>query len=98
GSSSAPAEGTLSVSTNNIVLTVGSSSSFTLTANGGPVDWSVSVPSRLLGSVAVSQQSGTLEAGQSATITVTGTGIARFGSQLTINPGDQTVTVDVSLF
>jgi RNA polymerase sigma factor (sigma-70 family) len=96
-SPSAPTEGTLSVSTNNIALTVGSSSSFTLTADGGPVNWSISVPSGLLGSVAVSQQSGTLEAGQSATITVTGTGIASVGSQLTISPGDQTVTVDVSL-
>jgi RNA polymerase sigma factor (sigma-70 family) len=93
----APTEGTLSVSTSNIALAVGSSSSFTLTANGGPVDWSISVPSRLLGSVAVSQQSGTLDAGQSATIIVTGTGVVRFGSQLTISPGDQTVTVDVSL-
>ena len=96
-SPSAPTAGTLSVSTNNIALTVGSSSSFTLTANGGPVSWSISVPSGLLGSVAVSQQSGTLEAGQSATIRVTGTGIASVGSQLTISPGDQTVTVDVSL-
>jgi RNA polymerase sigma factor (sigma-70 family) len=96
-SPSAPAEGTLSVSTRNIALTVGSSSSFTLTADGGPVSWSISVPSGLLGSVAVSQQSGTLKAGQSATITVTGTGIASVGSQLTISPGDQTVTVDVSL-
>jgi RNA polymerase sigma factor (sigma-70 family) len=96
-SPSAPTEGTLSVSTNNIALTVGSSSSFTLTADGGPVSWSISVPSGLLGSVAVSQQSGTLEAGQSATITVTGTGIVSVGSQLTISPGDQTVTVDVSL-
>jgi RNA polymerase sigma factor (sigma-70 family) len=99
GGSSAPAptEGTLSVSSNNIALTVGSSGSFTLTANGGPVNWSISVPSGLLGSVAVSQQSGTLEAGQSATITVTGTGVASVGSQLTISPGGQTVTVDVSL-
>ena len=31
------------------------------------------------------------------TITVTGTGIASVGSQLTISPGGQTVTVDVSL-
>jgi len=96
-SPSAPAEGTLSVSTSNIALTVGSSSSFTMTADGGPVSWSISVPSGLLGSVAVSQQSGTLAAGQSVTITVTGTGIASVGSQLTISPGDQTVTVDVSL-
>jgi hypothetical protein len=93
----APTEGTLSVSTNNITLAVGSSSSFTLTANGGPVNWSISVPSGLLGSVAVSRQSGTLEAGQSATITVTGTGIASVGSRLTISPGGQTVTVGVSL-
>lgn len=96
-STSATTEGTLSVSTNNIALTLGSSGSFTLTANGGPVTWSISVPSRLLGNVAVSQRSGTLEAGQSTTITVTGTGIASVGSQLTISPGGQTVTVDVSL-
>jgi RNA polymerase sigma factor (sigma-70 family) len=96
-STSAPTEGTLSVSTDNIALSLGSSSSFTLTANGGEVNWSISVPSRLLGSVAVSQRSGTLEAGQSTTITVTGTGVASVGSQLTISPGGQTVTVDVSL-
>jgi hypothetical protein len=96
-SPSAPAEGTLSVSTDNIALVVGSSSSFTLTANGGEVNWSISLPSGLLGSVAVSQRSGTLEAGQSTTVTVTGTGLASVGSQLTISPGGQTVTVDVSL-
>ena len=96
-SPSASTEGTLSVSTNNIALTVGSSASFTLTANGGRVHWSISVPSGLLGSVAVSQQSGTLKAGHSTTITVTGTGIASVDSQLTISPGGQTVTVDVSL-
>jgi hypothetical protein len=61
------------------------------------VQWSISVPSGLLGGVAVSQRSGTLEAGQSATITVAGTGIASVGSQLTISPGDQKVTVGVSL-
>jgi hypothetical protein len=85
------------VSTHNLSLLVGSSGSITLTANGGPVDWSISAPSGLLGGVSLSQSSGHLAAGQSITITVTATGVISTGQHLTISPGGQTVTVGVSL-
>jgi RNA polymerase sigma factor (sigma-70 family) len=100
GSSPSPSgttAGTLSVSTSNIPLAVGGSGSFTLTANGGPVTWSISAPSQLLADVSLSQSSGTLEAGQSVTITVTVAGLAAIDEPLTISPGGQTVTVDIAL-
>jgi RNA polymerase sigma factor (sigma-70 family) len=98
-SSSSPGTtaGTLSVSTSNIPLAVGGSGSFTLTANGGPVTWSISAPSQLLADVSLSQSSGTLKAGQSITITVTVTGLLAISEPLTISPGGQTVTVDIAL-
>jgi RNA polymerase sigma factor (sigma-70 family) len=96
-SSSGTTAGTLSVSTNSIALAVGRSGSFTLTANGGPVTWSISAPSQLLADVSLSQSSGTLEAGQSVRITVTVAGLAAIDEPLTISPGGQTVTVDVAL-
>lgn len=76
---------------------MGGSGSFTLTAHGGPVNWSVSAPGQLLADVSLSQSSGTLQAGQSVTITVTVTGIAALDEPLTISPGGQTVTVDIAL-
>jgi RNA polymerase sigma factor (sigma-70 family) len=100
GSSSSPSDptaGTLSVSTSNIPLALGGSGSFTLTANGGPVTWSISAPSQLLSDVSLSQSSGTLEAGQSVTITVTVVGLVAIDEPLTISPGGQTVTVDIAL-
>jgi RNA polymerase sigma factor (sigma-70 family) len=96
-SASTPAAGTLSVSRSRIAIAGTGSSSFTLTAHGGPVSWSISVPSQLLGGVNLSQTSGTLAAGQSVTITVTGEGLLSLDEPLTISPGGQTVTVDVSL-
>jgi hypothetical protein len=90
-------QGTLSASTSNIGLAVGGSASFTLTASGGPVNWSISVPSGLLGSISLSQTSGTLAAGQSVTLSVEASGLATVGTPLTISPGGQTVTVDISL-
>lgn len=97
GSSPSPSAGTLSVSKSSIPLAVGGSGSFTLTAHGGPVNWSVSAPGQLLADVSLSQSSGTLQAGQSVTITVTVTGIAALDEPLTISPGGQTVTVDIAL-
>jgi RNA polymerase sigma factor (sigma-70 family) len=97
GSSPTARAGTLSVSTNNIALAGTGSSAFTITAEGGTVNWSIAVPSGLLGSVSLSATAGTLTAGQSVTITVRGKGLAAIDTPLTISPGDQTVTVDVSL-
>ena len=96
-SSSATTAGTLSVSKSHIALAVGRSGSFTLTANGGPVTWSISAPSQLLADVSLSQSSGTLQAGQSVTITVTVEGLAAINEPLTISPGGQTVTVAIAL-
>jgi RNA polymerase sigma factor (sigma-70 family) len=56
----APAAGTLSVSPGTVVLTPLLGSSITLTAEGGPVSWSVSEPASLLGELIVSPSSGTL--------------------------------------
>ncbi|HEY1701385.1 MAG TPA: sigma-70 family RNA polymerase sigma factor [Trebonia sp.] len=95
--SPAATAGTLSVSTTNIAIAGTGNSSFTLTAEGGSVNWSIAVPSGLLGSVSLSATAGTLAAGQSVTITVTGKGLAAIDTPLTISPGGQTVTVDVSL-
>lgn len=96
-SPSGTAAGTLSVSRSNIPLAVGGSGSFMLTANGGPVTWSISAPSQLLADVSLSQSSGTLKAGQSVTVTVTVVGLAAIDEPLTISPGGQTVTVDIAL-
>jgi hypothetical protein len=68
-----------------------------LTATGGPVNWSISVPSGLLGNVSVSQSSGTLEAGQSTQVTVTVSGLLTLDSALTISPGNEKVTVLLGL-
>jgi hypothetical protein len=85
------------VSTSNIPLAIGGSGTFTLTAHGGPVSWSISAPSQLLSDVSLSQSSGTLQAGQSVTIRVSVVGVAALDEPLTISPGGQTVTVDIAL-
>jgi hypothetical protein len=71
--------------------------SLTLTASGGPVDWSVSVPATLLGSVSVSPSSGTLSAGDSVTVAISVTGLLSLDTELTVQPGSQLVTVVLGL-
>ena len=68
---------------------------FTLTAQGGPVS-SYSIVGGA-GQVTVSPSSGSIAAGASVTITVTATKLIALDTQLTINPGGQTVTVLVTL-
>jgi RNA polymerase sigma factor (sigma-70 family) len=89
----APAAGTLSVSPGTVVLTPLLGSSITLTAEGGPVSWSVSEPASLLGELIVSPSSGTLAAGQSATVSISVSGLASLDTTLTVNPGGHPVTV-----
>lgn len=89
----APAAGTLSVSPGTVVLTPLLGSSITLTAEGGPVSWSVSEPASLLGELIVSPSSGTLGAGQSATVSISVSGLASLDTTLTVNPGGHPVTV-----
>jgi hypothetical protein len=89
----APAAGTLSVSPGTVVLTPLLGSSITLTAEGGPVSWSVAEPASLLGELIVSPTSGTLAAGQSTTVSISVSGLASLDTTLTVNPGDHPVTV-----
>lgn len=86
-------QGTLSVSPSSVVLTSLLSGTCTLTAAGGPVSWSISVPSGLLGKLTASPVSGTLAAGQSVRVTITVSGLASLDAQLTVNPGGLLITV-----
>jgi len=97
---SSQAAGTLAVSTGQIHLVSvngTATSTFTITAQGGPVGYSISVGSALLGSIGVSPASGTLAAGASATITVTANSLVAVAGQLTVNPGGHAITVVVSV-
>ncbi|MGH3213063.1 MAG: sigma-70 family RNA polymerase sigma factor [Trebonia sp.] len=89
----APAAGTLTVSPGTVVLTPLLGSSITLTAEGGPVSWSVAKPASLLGELIVSPSSGTLAAGQSTTVSISVSGLASLDTTLTVNPGGHPVTV-----
>jgi hypothetical protein len=92
--SSGPSDtATLSVSPTTVVLSTLLGGSLTLTDSGGPVSWSISEPATLLGSLTVSPSSGTLNAGGSVTVTITPVGLASLDTQLTVDPGDQVVTV-----
>jgi RNA polymerase sigma factor (sigma-70 family) len=92
-----PTAGTVSVTPARIVLTPLLGSTLTLTAEGGPVNWSISEPASLLGELDVSPSSGTLSAGQSTQVTITVSGLASLDTQLTVSPGGQTVTVVLGL-
>jgi hypothetical protein len=88
--------GTLAVSTGRVVLvTVNgiATGSFTLTARGGPVSYSIAAGPTLAGRIGVSPASGSLASGASVRITVTSRSLVALDGQLTVNPGGQTVTV-----
>ena len=83
--------------------------SLRLTATGGPVSWSVTESSGLIGKLSVAPASGRLLAGQSTTVSVnvsggllglavprTGGGVC-VGCQLTINPGGIVVSVVIEV-
>lgn len=89
----APVQGTLTVSPSTVVLTPLLGSSLTLTAEGGPVSWSISEPASLLGELIVSPSSGTLAAGQSTTVSISVSGLASLDTTLTVSPGGHAVTV-----
>jgi DNA-binding CsgD family transcriptional regulator len=88
-----PAPGTLAVSPTAVTLTPLLGSSITLTAQNGPVSWSISEPASLVGELVVSPASGTLAAGQSTQVTISVSGLASLDTTLTVNPGGQRVTV-----
>ena len=89
--------GTLTVSPKTVLLSPVLGGSFTLTASGGPVGWTITEPASLIGRLTVSPASGTLSAGDSATVTITVNGLATLDAQLTVNPGGQQVTVLLGL-
>jgi hypothetical protein len=90
-SSSSPAvsPGTLLVSTTFLRLSSQGSGTFTVTAEGGPVTYSLSVPSGLT----VSPVTRTLNPGQPQVITVTASATAGLEPTVTVNPGDISVTI-----
>jgi len=88
-----PGAGTLSVSPATLDVAPTASGSITITATGGSVNWSVSEPPGLENKVVVAPMSGTLAAGETATITVTVTGPGKPRVHLTFSPGGATVTV-----
>jgi hypothetical protein len=84
--------GTLNVSTTFLRLSdqAPGFGTFTLTAVGGPVTYSVSVPST---DGTVSPQTGTLNADQQQIISVTASQTADLEYMVTVNPGDYQVTI-----
>jgi hypothetical protein len=104
-----PATGTLSVTPRTIVVSALSGGSVTLTASGGPVQWSITESPGLVGELSVAPSSGRLLAGRSTTVTLSvsstlggilgaraaggGGGGVCVGCQLTVNPGGIKVTV-----
>jgi len=92
-SSTAVTPGTLAVSPASIALSLLGPATLTISASGGPVSWSISEPSSLIGKVNFSPASGTLAAGQSATVSVTVDGLASVDSTLTVNPGNHAITI-----
>ena len=104
-----PPPGTLRVAPRTILVSALSGASLTLTASGGPVSWSVTESSGLIGQVSVAPSSGRLQAGQSVTVSVnvsggllglavpgTSGGVC-VGCQLTINPGGIVVSVVIEV-
>ena len=73
---SAPLTGSLSLSTTTVALTALVGGTLTLTASGGPVSWSISEPTSLLGLLTVTPSSGTLAAGDSVTVQISVTGLS----------------------
>ena len=89
----AAAEGTLSVSQSTVRLTPVAGGSLKLTAGGGPVSWSISEPANLPGGLTVTPAAGTLSAGGSVTVAIAVAGVVSPDTQLTLQPGGQTVTL-----
>ena len=96
-SSSAPViQGTLTVSLSRLVLVAVNGhgvGTFTLTAKGGPVGYSISAAAGLT----ISPASGSLSSGASATVTVTSSSLISLNEKLTVNPGGYTVTVVLNI-
>jgi hypothetical protein len=94
--SDSPGAGTLSVSPATLNVAPPASGSITLTASGGAVNWSVSEPPGLEKQVVVAPMSGSLAAGQTATVSITVLGPGKPRVHLTFSPSGAIVTVVIS--
>ena len=90
-----PATGTLSVNPTILDVTPPAAGTITLSASGGPVDWTIREPPGLTQKVVVSPMAGTLAAGTTTTISVSVNGQGKPHVHLVVNPGGTTVTVVV---
>jgi hypothetical protein len=90
-----PTPGTLAVSTDTLDLTpFQPSGTITLTAENGPVTWSISQTDGPAGALVISPAEGLLAAGQSVQVAVAvESAMPRFSADLMVNPGGQTVMV-----
>jgi RNA polymerase sigma factor (sigma-70 family) len=94
--SATSASGTLSVRPATLDVTPSATGTITLSASGGPVDWSVSEPPGLTKKVVVSPMSGTLADDATTTVSVAVDGPGKMHVHLVFSPGGTTVTVVVS--
>ncbi len=90
--------GTVSASPASVTLGVSPSGgapsgSFTLTANGGPVSYTITVPAQYAAQLLVSPSSGSLASGATATISVTWQSSAALQTALSVGPVGQAVSV-----
>jgi len=85
--------GSLSVSPSTVSVSALVGGTLTLTANGGPVTWSISEPTSLLGLLTVTPSSGTLAAGQSVTVHLSVSLLSALTATLTVTPGDEIVNL-----
>jgi len=81
------------VSPTTVLLSPLLGGSITISASGGPVNWSVSESGSLVGKLTIAPSSGTLASGQSTSVSVSASGLASLDSQITVNPGGHQVTV-----
>jgi hypothetical protein len=91
-SPAAAGQGTLLVSPPMLVL-ASASGTIVLTAQGGPVSYSITIPPGHQGELTVTPSSGSLAADASATITVTAVSTGALNVPVTVDPGGQTVVV-----
>jgi RNA polymerase sigma factor (sigma-70 family) len=85
--------GSLSVSPSTVSLSALVGGTLTLTADGGPVAWSIAEPTSLLGLLTVTPSSGTLAAGQSVTVHLSVSLLSALTTTLTVTPGDEIVNL-----
>ena len=96
--SPSPSQGYLQLAPDKLLLTSAkgkaASGFFVLTATGGPVGYyTIKVPADVAANVTVSPSAGSLPAGGYVAVTVTVTSKAALSTDLTVEPGNLTVTV-----